>query len=468
MSSDGLWGAWSQLAQLWWTRHGGLPAGGLARERARLLVRYAREYSPFYRERYAALPADAPITGLPPVTKAELMSRFDDWATDRRVRLAEVKAFLADRSRIGGRFLGGYWVWKSSGTTGTPGVFLQDAPAMAVYDALVAAQVQEARWNGRSAARLLAAGRAALVVATGDHFASIASWERMRAAAPSLEARSFSVLEPLETLVAGLDRYKPAFLAGYPSVLELLAQEQEAGRLRIAPAIVWSGGEHLGAAARRVIERAFDCPVMNEYGASECLSIAHECAHGWMHLHSEWVMLEGVERDGGPTPPGRLSHTALLTNLANWAQPIIRYDIGDRVLAQGCACACGSRLPAFRVAGRSERMLSLVSARGRAVPLAPLAVSTVVEEAAGDFPFQVAQTGPESLALRFAAPAGTAGLNAAKRNAARALRSWLSKQSLPNVAVSHDPGAPRLDPASGKLHAVVIENRGQTTIINPR
>ena len=46
------------------------------------------------------------------------------------------------------------------------------------------------------------------------------------------------------------------------------------------------------------------------------------------------MILEPVDRDYRPTPPGELSHTVLLTNLANAVQPIIRYDLGDSVRAK--------------------------------------------------------------------------------------------------------------------------------------
>src|SRR5689334_15808769 len=95
---------WSRLAELWWTRHGGVRTDGLARGRLDLLLRYAREFSPFYRRLYEGLPVDPPLEALPRTTKAALMASFDDWATDRRVTRAAVKRFLADRSRVGARF----------------------------------------------------------------------------------------------------------------------------------------------------------------------------------------------------------------------------------------------------------------------------------------------------------------------------------------------------------------------------
>jgi phenylacetate-coenzyme A ligase PaaK-like adenylate-forming protein len=458
MTDLGIWGTWSNLAELWWARHGGGAPEGLAAHRFAQLVRYAREYSPFYRRLYEGFPDPVPLEALPVARKADLMAHFDDWCTDRRVRLRDVLAFLADRGRGGERFLGGLWVWKSSGTSGTPGIFLQDLHAMCVYDALVAAQLEDAAWGAQAAARLVSSGgRAALVVATGDHFASIASWERVRRAFPGLDARSFPVMAPLPELAAGLDEYRPAFLAGYPSVLELLAEEQLEGRLAIAPALAWSGGEALTPAARARVTAAFGCDVMNEYGASECLSIAHECREGWQHLHSEWVVLEGVDRDGLPSRPGELSHTALLTNLANWVQPVIRYDLGDRILRATGPCACGDPHPAFRVEGRTDDVLAMRSARGATVRLLPLALSTVVEEAAGAHRFQVAQTAPDRLSLRIAATRDAEKLEPVRRKVAHALRAWLATQSLENVRLAFDAAPPRRDAASGKLRSVVVE-----------
>lgn len=460
MADADLWSAWSNLAGLWWTRHGGVPPEGIARHRLDLLVRYAREHSPYYRRLYAKLPPrNVALAALPPVRKPELMASFDDWATDRRVTLSEVRRFLGDRQRIGERFLGRYWVWRSSGTTGHPGIFVQDLHAMAVYDALVASRLESVMWKNDGPSRVFASrGRAALVVATGDHFASISSWERLRRAFPRMDARCFSVLAPIGELVRDLNAYRPAFLSGYASMLLLLARERRAGRLAIDPALIWSGGEHLSAAARAEIEAAFGCPLANEYGASECLTIAQECREGWQHLHGEWVLLEGVDAEGRPVRPGELSQRTLLTNLANWVQPVIRYDLGDRIQWRPEPCGCGSRLPAFRVEGRMEKTLTLRTRHGPAVRLAPLALATVVEEAAGDHPFQIAQVSPARLALRFEAHGGRR-LAAAKRHAAEALRNWLATQSLPEMEVVQDREPPRRDPVSGKLPAVVVERR---------
>ena len=148
----------------------------------------------------------------------------------------------------------------------------------------------------------------AVLVATGGHFA-VADWfERLRGQLALLPGgrdlvKVFSVLLPLGELTRLLNDFQPTMLLGYPSVVHLLAAEQRAGRLRIAPVFVGVGGEGLEAGARKRITEAFRCLVNTQYGASEFYSIAFECGQGRLHLNSDWVILEPVDAAYQPTPP---------------------------------------------------------------------------------------------------------------------------------------------------------------------
>jgi phenylacetate-coenzyme A ligase PaaK-like adenylate-forming protein len=320
----------------------------------------------------------------------------------------------------------------------------------------VAAQYQALPWTADRFSRMVAGGgRSALVAATRDHFAGITSWEHLRRAYPVPGGRSFSVEAPMGELVSALNDYRPAILAGYPSALAILAGERRAGRLAIEPALIWSGGEMLPAATRRAIERAFGCPIINEYGASECLSIAHECAHGVLHVNSDWAVLEPVDARGEPSPPGEISHTVLLTNLANWLQPVIRYDLGDRVTRLAGPCACGSPLPGMRIDGRRDDIVSLRSPSGGRVRLPPLALATVIEESTSVHRFQLVQDADDRLGLRIDPEEGTRA--EAWKRAAPALRAYLKRQGLPNVRVALRRESPQPDAKSGKLRSVVVE-----------
>ena len=456
---------WSQrlarAAGIVWTRNAG-PDSIAAASSSRFaeLARFVRARSPFYRAAWRSFPrGDVSLHDLPVVTKRDLMAHFDDWATDRAVTREAVDRFVSDKRRIGERFLDRFVIWKSSGSTGEPGIFVQDDAALACYDALLSAQIHTANaTNPYLWSVLTRGGRAALVTAIDDHFASIASWRRACRAMPWSQATAFSVMDPLPTLVGKLNDYQPAFLASYPSTLALLAEERMTGRLRIAPACIWSGGEFLANNVRRRIERAFGSLLINEYGSSECLSIACSCAAGTLHVNADWVILEPVDRDYRPVPAGKPSHTVLLTNLANRIQPIIRYDLGDSITISASVCRCGSALPAITVEGRHDDILSLRSAIGSRVRLSPLALTTVVEDVLACPRFQLVQTAPAQIALRLST---TDPVD--RRAAKRALRRYLARQSLGNVEVVLDSRLPVVDARSGKMREVIASpSRTQT------
>jgi phenylacetate-CoA ligase len=171
------------------------------------------------------------------------------------------------------------------------------------------------------------------------------------------------------------------------------------------------------------------------------------------------VMIEPVDRDYCAVSPGEISHTVLLTNLANHVQPIIRYDLGDSNMMRTESCACGSPFPALRVEGRSDEVLSLRNACGDRVELPPLALTTVVEEFAGAHQFQIIQTAPDTLSVRVEASNGAAG-PVLWGKVARTLRAYLDAQGLPAVAVRHDRAPLEHRARSGKLRRVVAARTG--------
>ncbi|MEP7295251.1 MAG: AMP-binding protein [Burkholderiales bacterium] len=399
-------------------------------------------------------PARVALQTLPVTHRAELMHRFDDWVADPALRLDEIRRFTADPQRIGEAYLGRYVIWESSGSSGEPGVFVQDAASMAVYDALEALRRPVLRPWQRMLDPWLLGERIAFVGATGGHFASTVSMERLRRLNPMLAAKMHSVsfLQPARQLAAELERLAPTVVATYPSVAMLLAEEHAAGRLDIAPREILTGGEMLSPALRRVVGDEFACPVANSYGASEFLALASECALGHLHLNSDWVILEPVDGHGRAVPCGHAPATTLLTNLANHAQPLIRYDIGDRVTVHAGRCACGSHLPVIEVQGRSDDALRLGRGRGSAL-LLPLALSTVLEDEAGLFDFQLVRLGPCEVLLR-SGLRGEAG-RAALAKAHDVLAAFLVQQGALGVTIrcrADEPGRPS---ASGKILRVV-------------
>ena len=405
-----------------------------------------------------------PLEAIAPIGRAEFMAHFDEACTDRRVTLEGVRRFLADPRQLGAAFLGRHAVWTSSGTTGTPGIYVQDTRALAVYDALESLRLcgldhpaRHAQWLSSMLGEPFGAEqRYAMVGATGGHFAGNASVERMRRIWPwaARHARVFSIMQPLADLVRELDAFAPGVVATYPTAAELLADERLAGRLKHAPREIWLGGEQLADPVRARIAQAFGSRIRESYGASECLSIAWDCSRGALHVNTDWVILEPVDRNGRPVPAGTASHTVLLTNLANHVQPLIRYDLGDSVTMGTVRCACGSPFPTLRVEGRRDDVLEFDGTQG-AVKLLPLALVTVMEDDADAFDFQLVARDRRTLALRLE-PAGTRAAQHAQRETCRhALRAHLDRHGLQAVRIVDDLEPPTREPVSGKLRRVM-------------
>lgn len=268
---------------------------------------------------------------------------------------------------------------------------------------------------------------------------------------------SFSVLQPTAALVDALNNFAPTIITTYPTAAALLADEARRGALRIRPREVWTGGETLSQAVRQHVEASLGCTLRNSYGASEFLAIGWECSHGSMHANTDWLILEPVDAQYRPVAPGVAPATTLLTNLANHLQPLIRYDIGDRVVVAPERCACGSALPVIDVEGRHDDALVMAGRDGASVTLLPLALMTVIEDEAGVFDFQLFQRDARTLVLRLPAK-GSESADAVRR-CRKALRRFARRLGLGPIRVIGETGYALRHGRSGKLQRVIAQPR---------
>ena len=288
------------------------------------------------------------VTQLPVVTKAEMMSHFDQWLTDPTVNRKQVEAFIADPAHLGDDYLDRYVVCTTSGSTGTPAILLHDHGALTIYNVLgyvpfvacrvlVARSVRLATWERQTGSGF----RHGRTLSRQHHDGPACAYYALAGRDAAAVLRTFS-----PPRVGRGPQCLPACGAGgYPSALESLAKKQQAGQLHIHPVLVNAAGETLTAAARQQIEADFGCRVGNYYGSSEAVGLTYECAAQRLHVNSDWYILEPVDEHDRRVPPGELSHDVLVTNLANRIQPIIRYRMGDRVAIGPETCSCGGPFP---------------------------------------------------------------------------------------------------------------------------
>lgn len=357
-----------------------------------------------------------------------------------------------DLFRSGKKLLGKYFVITTSGTTGTHGIFLADKRTLSVVSPL-ALTAFSAWLSPRDIIRIIGGGgRIASVLATGTPLATgvgIASIRQRLGKA----LRELSVFAPLPELVSELNEFQPLVLMSYGTVMKLLTNEQEAGRLHIKPVLIVLTAEGLAPDEYERIARVFGTKVGNSYAASECQFMSYSCEYGWLRVNSDWVILEPVDADYQPVPPGVQSHTVLLTNLANRVQPILRYDLGDSILERSDPCRCGTSLQVIRVQGRAADMLTFPAEHGERITVPPLLFGASIYHISGIEQFQVVQTTPTKLRVRLRLASG-ADPNRVWQAVHTEITRLLARHRLDHVTVERAEELPEQSPG-GKYREVI-------------
>jgi phenylacetate-CoA ligase len=167
-----------------------------------------------------------------------------------------------------------------------------------------------------------------------------------------------------------LHRTQATMITGFPSIVHetlKLAHEQSLGRsLRL----VATKAEAIGPGLREFARQAFDCRVLDRYGAVEAGLIAVQCsACDEYHFADRHLLVEVVKDDDSPAAPGEVGRL-LLTTLYNRAMPLLRYDIGDYVeLSRNESCPRSNR-SVRRIVGRERNIFKLADGR-RLAPTLP-------------------------------------------------------------------------------------------------
>lgn len=160
--------------------------------------------------------------------------------------------------------------------------------------------------------------------------------------------------QTLERYWAATQRFGPDYLYGYVSMLEqlgryVLKNNLRSDGLRLKAVITTS--EVLTEAHRKLFADAFGAPVQNEYGCGEVGPIAYECPNGSLHVMATNLVVEILDREGNEVSPGE-SGEVVVTDLNNYAMPLIRYRVGDYA-ERGADCTCGRGFPVLaRIRGR--------------------------------------------------------------------------------------------------------------------
>jgi phenylacetate-CoA ligase len=321
------------------------------RELARLR-QFAYAHSPFYQRFHKGL-VGRPLHELPVLTKKELMQSWDDVVTDRSLHLRDIQRFLEHVKGLE-PYRNTHYAFATGGTTGVKGVTVYSKKEFLRWFAMTS---RVTSWAGMRVSLRERPRISTVQSLLPWHVAGGAAYIRL----PLVKTLPLDTTEPLPQLVRKLNDFQPHYLGGFAGNIHLLAQEQLAGRLRIAPTTVATTAETLKKEARQEIEEAWGTKPFDVYGSTETAEAASECQeHRGLHIYEDMVILEVVDEDNRPVPPGTFGKKVLVTVLWNYSLPLIRYEISDHLKLSTEPCRCGRTFQRIEeIEGREEQVLFL-------------------------------------------------------------------------------------------------------------
>jgi phenylacetate-coenzyme A ligase PaaK-like adenylate-forming protein len=378
-------------------------------KKLRALLRYAVEYCPFYRELYKGIDIEkCHVTDLPPINKRMMMDNFKDIVTDAKLNLSEIRSYLEKLNTSKVVYQDEFVVGATSGTTGTPGIFcynFEEWRRVVLSNIRGMDKVNEMEAEGLIGPDGGKGEPQKLVMITAPNYDSLSAITISHLPQWLSTTKILSTLSSTEELVSELNSFKPDILCGHTSRLRDLAYEQLAGRLNIHPERISPFAEHVSDSVKNLLENAFGGEVFIRYQASEVMNIAWDCKkHEGLHLNSDMVILESVDENYSPVPVGTRGDKILVTNLYNYTQPLIRYEISDIVTLSTRKCSCGAPFPLIeRVEGRNDAILKFKAKGNNTVKVYPYEIERALSEIHNLHSFQLIQKNKDECLVRFVA-----------------------------------------------------------------
>jgi phenylacetate-CoA ligase len=277
---------------------------------------------------HARVPYHRSVTLDPNGSGFDMLARFPVLTKDRlRAHSEELLVEGIDRATLTPNC--------SGGSTGNPVHLFQD---QSYWDHAYAFQTLAESWWG------IERGMRTALLWGADRDFNTLTW-RDRLPAQVSQVRQCNVFkaneETLRDFATMLVDWRPRLISGYSSALRLFAEYCAAHQILIRPMAIKSTAEVLRPEERKLIQSVFEAPVYDYYGSREVNNLAVECsAHMGMHANELTRVIEIVDEQGNAVPPG-VPGRVLVTDLTNFAMPMIRYENEDVAEWSDEPCVCG-------------------------------------------------------------------------------------------------------------------------------
>ena len=177
-----------------------------------------------------------------------------------------------------------------------------------------------------------------------------------------LDATSFTE-EDICCFLKGFSKLRPALLHGYVGAVDAVAEYMLDNDIKVSsPKAIWLTSAPITPVQQQRIEKAFGAPVYDQYGCCEIYWLAAECPkREGLHMFYDIRRFEFVDEQSKNVPNGEYGDI-VITDLENFAFPLIRYANGDRGRRLEKICSCGCNLPLMdKVKGRISETFVLPS-----------------------------------------------------------------------------------------------------------
>jgi phenylacetate-CoA ligase len=276
-------------------------------DRINLLLRHAAETTQFYakfRDKERLLLADFPV-----MNKTEYNKQYDDFLSSTYRRAKDNR------------------VMRTSGSTGTPFQIVQNRDKI----------------NRNTASALYIGSLGGYRI--GDRQAFARSWvngyrkSRLRRVMENLYPVDSNKTDPADLARVNklIKKKRITSIIGYASYLEILGDylyARKSNKTKYSCKSILAISEHLPDSARRRLVELFDCPVNAQYSNEENGVMGIQQGGEEYYLDSSSWYFEILKSDSDePVQDGQLGRI-VITDLYNFAFPIIRYDTGDMAVAK--------------------------------------------------------------------------------------------------------------------------------------
>ncbi len=376
-------------ASLIWHRNH-FSAAQLRRYQERQLLKltdFAVRNSQFYRDSYSDIRVRSmqDFKNLPIINKQIMMDKFDELNTCG-LRLEDVRSYALEKEKnkdYSGYYKDLFVIGLSSGTSGNKGIFVTPKELTSRLPAVFLAR-------SGIPLRLLPFRILFLLRVFSQGFADIRS--------PLVSLTYLSTMEPINKIADSIREKGINVLMAPPSLIRLLLPLS--GELKAYVRMIVTYAEVLEEEEKQRFKEAFGTEVVEIYQASEG-QIGSPCRCGSLHINEDLVLVELFDENGNEVEkPGDVATRMLVTNLVNYAQPLIRYEMNDLVVL-GDPCPCGSSFRVIRkVLGRFDDVIFLRNSRRELQHVFPDLMSRWIITSSDNIrEFQVVQKGDSSLEI---------------------------------------------------------------------